>query len=126
MHPSRPVVLSGVAFAAVSMLLPFASFPIIGSVDGLSADAWPTLIPLIPVAILTMFGRWDLSYPPGVGILAVALSSVGLAFAVTKVGDAIVAVRSAAGATLGPGSWILAIASAVATAGAAYGVLSRS
>jgi hypothetical protein len=108
------------------MLLPFASFPIVGAVDGLSADAWPALLPLIPVALLTLLGRWDLSYSPGMGISAVALSGMALAFAITKIADAVVAVRSAPGATLGPGSWILAIASVVVTAGAAYGVLSRS
>lgn len=126
MHPFRPIVLAGVGFAAISMLLPFASFMFIGSVDGLNADAWPALLPLTVVALLALTGRWDLSLEPGPAIAAVALSGVSLVFALVKVADAVVAVRDTPGATLGPGAWVLTAAVLVAAGGSAFGAFSRS
>ncbi len=126
MHPFRPIVLAGVGFAAVSMLLPFASFMVIGPVDGLSADAWPALLPLAVVAILALTGRWDLSLGAGPGLAAVALGGVSLVFSLVKMADAIVAVRGSPGATLGPGSLVLTTAVALATGGAAFGAFSSS
>lgn len=126
MHPFRPIVLAGVGFAAVSMLLPFASFMFIGSVDGLSADAWPALLPLTVVALVALTGRWDLSLEPGPAVAAVALSGASLIFALVKVADAVVAVRDAPGATLGPGAWVLTAAVMVTTGGSAFGAFSRS
>ncbi len=126
MHPSRPIVLAGVGFTMLSMLLPFASFPVIGSVNGLSADAWPALLPLIPVVVLVINGRWDLSLEPGPGIVAVALCGLSLVFSLVKAADAVVAVRDTAGATLGAGAWMSVAAIAVATSGAAFGSFERS
>lgn len=71
MHPFRLVVLGGTGFAVLSMLLPFASFPVVGTVDGVSADAWPALLPLVLVAITALTGRWDLGLGPVAGITAV-------------------------------------------------------
>ena len=126
MHPSRPIVLAGVGFATLSMPLPFASFPIIGSVDGLSADAWPALLPLIPVLLLSLTGRWDHGLEPVAGIAAVALCGLSLVFSLGKVADSILAVRDTIGATLGVGAWVLTAAVTVATGGAAFGSFSRS
>lgn len=126
MHPFRPIVLAGVGFAAISMLLPFASLPVIGAVDGLSADAWPALLPLIPVVLLALTGGWKLGLEPAPGVTAVALCGLSLVFSLVKVADSVVAVRGTPGATLGPGAWILASAVMVATGGAAFGSFSRS
>lgn len=122
----RPVVLAGVSFAVISILLPFASFPVVGSVDGLSADAWPALLPLIPLSLIAIIGRWDLGFDPIAGLTAVVLSALSLAFSLVKIADAVVSVRETSGATLGPGAWVLAISVGMATAGAAYGALTRS
>lgn len=126
MHPFRPIVLAGIGFAAVSMLLPFASFMVIGPVDGLSADAWPALLPLMVVAIIALTGRWDLSLGAGPGVAAVALGGISLVFSLVKVADAVVAVRDSPGATLGPGAWVLTAAVILTTGGAAFGALSDS
>ncbi len=125
MHPSRPVILAGIGFAVVSVLLPFASFPIIGAVDGFEADAWPALIPLVPMAIVAMRGDWEFGFESGPGIAAVVLGGVSLVFALVKVADAVVAARNTAGAALGPGSLVLAGAVAAAVGGAAFGAFSR-
>ena len=126
MHPFRPIVLAGVGFALLSMLLPFASFPVIGSIDGLSADAWPALLPLIPVVLLSLTGRWEHALGPTPGIAAVALCGLSLVFSLVKVADSIVSVRDTADATLGTGAWVLAAAVMVTTSGAAFGSFSRS
>lgn len=126
MHPFRPIVLAGLGFAAISMLLPFASFRFVGSVSGLSADAWPALLPLTIVVLVALTGRWDLGLEPGPAIAAVALSGTALVFTLVKVADAIVAVRDTPGATLGPGAWVLTAAVLVATGGSAFGAFSRS
>jgi hypothetical protein len=126
MHPFRVTVLGGTAFAVLAMLLPFASFPVVGAVDGISADAWPALLPLILLTILTLGARWDLGFSGGMAVLAVTAATTSLVFSVVKMTDAIVAVRSTAGATFGPGSVVLLIAVGVATAGASVGALART
>ncbi len=126
MHVSRPVLLAGVGFAVIAMLLPFASFPIVGSVDGISADAWPALIPLVPMAVIAMSGDWSHGLDSGPGITTVVLGGTSLVFALVKVADAVVAARDTQGATLGPGSLVLAAAASVAVAAAGFGALSKT
>ncbi len=126
MHVSRPVLLAGVGFAVISMLLPFASFPIVGSVDGISADAWPALIPFVPMAVIAMSGDWSHGLDPGPGLATVVLGGTSLVFALVKVADAVVAARDTQGATLGPGSLVLAAAAFVAVAAAAFGAFSKT
>lgn len=125
MHPYRLIVLTGVGFGVLSMLLPFASLPVRGPVDGLSADAWPALIALTPVVFIALNNRWDDGLESISAITAVGCAGMALVFAVVKVADAVVAVRDTAGATLGPGGWILVASCVAAVAGAAYGALVR-
>ena len=108
------------------MLLPFASFPIVGSIDGLSADAWPALLPLVVLLLITLTSRWDLGFDPLPGIAAVGMGAASLIFSLVKVTDAVVAVRDTTGATLGPGVWVLTAAAVIATAGTVYGVMTQS
>ena len=126
MHPARITVLGGTGFAVISMLLPFASFPIVGAVDGVSADAWPALLPLVLVVILTLRGRWDHGLEPIAGVTAVVAASASLVFALVKVADALVAVRETPGATMGPGAFVLSAATAVTVAGTAAAALART
>ena len=126
MLPFRLIVLGSTAFAVVSMLLPFASFPVVGPVDGIAADAWPALLPLLLVALVAMTGRWDSGLEPAAGMLAVTAAGASLIFSVVKVTDAVLAVRATAGATLGPGSIVLAAAVLIATGAVAAGVLART
>lgn len=125
MQPFRLVVLGGIGFAVVSMLLPFASFPIVGVVDGIAADAWPALIPLTVVVVAMLVGPPDVSLSPTAGVVSVLGSSAALVFSLVKVADAIVAARETAGATVGPGSFVLSAAAVVATGGATVGALVR-
>lgn len=125
MRPFRLIVLGSTAFAVVAMLLPFATFPVIGPVDGIAADAWPALIPLLIAMIVVMTTRWTDDLEPTAGLVAVFAAGASLLFCVVKISDAVIAVREAAGATLGPGSMVLTTAVAAVTAGVAAGVLSR-
>ena len=126
MHPFRLVVIGGTAFGVLSMLLPFASFPVVGAVDGISADAWPALLPLMVVVVVALTGRWDEGLGWSAGLLAVVAGGVALVFSVVKLTDAVQAVRDAAGASIGPGSYVLIGAVVVVLGGAAAGALSRS
>lgn len=107
------------------MLLPFVSLPVTGPVDGLSADAWPALLPLIPLAILVLDGRRDDGLDATAAITASILVSAALLFGLVKLGDAIVAGRSSAAASLGPGGWVLVTSLLVVTAGVVAGSLFR-
>jgi hypothetical protein len=124
-HPYRLAILSGTAFAVGSMLLPFVSLPVTGPVDGLSADAWPALLPLVPLVILILDGRWDGGLDAGAAITASLLVSASLLFGFVKLGDAVVAARSATEASLGPGGWVLVASLLIAAAGVATGVFLR-
>lgn len=124
MHPFRLVVIGGTGFGVLAMLLPFASFPVVGAVDGLAADAWPALIPLLLVVLITLVGRWDLGLDPLPGFVAVTACAASLVFAVVKITDALLAVRATAGASMGPGSFVLAAAILAVTGGATAGLLS--
>jgi hypothetical protein len=107
------------------MLLPFVSLPILGPVDGLSADAWPALLPLIPLTVLVLDNRSENGFDAIPAIAAVVLIAISLVFAAVKLADALVAARSVAGATLGPGPWVLLGAVVVAAGGALSGVVLR-
>ena len=126
MHLSRIVIIGGTGFGVLAMLLPFASFPIVGSVDGISADAWPALLPLMVVALLAVTGRWREGLGPVAGIISVIAAAAALVFAVVKLTDAVLAVRSAAGANLGPGALVLLVSVLVVLGGAAAAALTRS
>lgn len=125
MHPFRPMVLGGVGFSIVATLLPFASFPVAGTLDGLAADAWPALVLLAPVAAFTFLGPQQLGWSTGVGITAVVLAAGSFVLASAKVADASRAVGDVAGASLGPGSWVLAASTLVTLLGTVLGALAR-
>jgi hypothetical protein len=126
MHPFRLIVIGGTGFGVLAMLLPFASFPVVGAVDGISADAWPTLLPLMVVLIISLTGRWNEGLGAVAGVAAVLAAGSSLLFSVVKVTDAVTAVRDTAGASLGPGPLVLLAAVVVVLGGAAAGALSRS
>lgn len=126
MHPFRLVVLGGTGFAVLAMLLPFASFPVVGSVDGVTADAWPALIPLLVAAVIALTGRSSQGFGAVAGVTTVTAGALALLFSLVKMTDAILAVRDTAGASLGPGGWVLSAAALVVTAGATIGALVRT
>jgi len=124
MHPYRLTVLTGVGFATLAMLLPFLSLPVAGSVDGLSADAWPALVPLLPVALLVIDQRSEHGLAGLTAAIGAGLAGTAMIFATVKLADAIVAARSP-GATLGAGVWVLTASVAAVLVGLAYGVFVR-
>lgn len=125
MHPWRPIVLVGIAFAGLAMLFPFATFPVVGTLDGLAADAWPALLPLIPVAVRALVGDWSETPRPLGAVIVVALACCALLFAIVKLTDALVAVRAVTGAAPGAGPIVLIGGTLVAVAGTVV-ALSRS
>lgn len=126
MHPFRLVVLGGTGFAVLAMLLPFASFPVVGTVDGVTADAWPALLPLLVAALIALTGRSSQGLDAIAGVTAVTAGALALLFSLVKMTDAILAVRDTAGASLGPGGWVLSAATLVVTAAATTGALVRT
>lgn len=125
MHPWRPITLVGIAFATLSLTFPFATLPVVGSIGGLDADAWPALLPLIPVALAAAFGDWTAAPRPGRATLLVVLGCGAVLFAVVKAVDAIIATRDVVGATTGAGVVVLVGGTVVALAGTVV-ALSRS
>ena len=122
MHPWRIVTLSGSAICALALLLPLASFPVIGPVDGIDGQAWPVFIPIGLILLMVLVAPWREGLPPVPGVTAVILAASAVAFAAVKFADAVVAARDAAG-SLGAGSWLLLAGTVVVGIG---GVLSLS
>jgi hypothetical protein len=117
MHVSRPVVLTGTLFAVIALALPFASFPVIGAVDGIRADAWPVAAVLAPAALLAALGDWSRGSGPLAGGVALVGACAGLVFSIVKIADAVVSVRGIAGASVGPGGGVLALGTATVVTG---------
>lgn len=118
MHASRPVVISGFGFAAIALALPFVTFPVIGAVGGLSADAWPALLPLAPAVATALLGDWARGSRPAIGAVSLLFACGGLVFSVVKLADAILAARHVAGASVGAGAPVLVAGTATVVIGA--------
>jgi hypothetical protein len=107
MHRSRLVTLVGVAVTGLALLLPQARFPSAGLVDGFRADAWPVLLPMLPLALFAVFGDRPEGYRTPLAILAVVLSCLALVFAVAKVVDAVAAAGAVEGGAVRSGAWVV-------------------
>lgn len=118
MHPGRLVVAAGIVLSGLAVLLPFATFPVIGTVDGVDADAWPVLLPLAPVLLFSLAGDRTLGHRARSGIPSLIAACVAAVFASAKLADAIGAVRNAGeGAALGAGPWVMLAGTVIALAG---------
>jgi hypothetical protein len=116
-HPWRPVALAGFGFAALAMLFPFVTLPVVGVIDGIEADAWPALIPLLPVLAAAVLGDRTEAPGPGAGVALVLLACSSLVFAIVKLSDAIIAVRNVAEGSVGAGPTVLVGGALVAMVG---------
>ncbi len=125
MHPWRLITLVGAGFAALSMVFPFATLPVLGIIAGIEADAWPALLPLIPVVATAAVGDWDRRLRPPAALGLILCSCLAVLFAVFKLSDALVSVADTAGASLGAGAFVLLGGTLIALAGSAV-ALSRS
>jgi hypothetical protein len=124
-HLWRLITLVGTGFAALAMAFPFATLPVVGVITGIEAEAWPALLPLIPVAAAAALGDWDRGLRPPVAIPLILSASLAVLFAVFKLTDALVAVADTAGASLGAGAFVLLAGTLIALAGTAA-ALTRS
>jgi len=123
-HPARLMVAAGTLLAGLSLLLTFASFPVIGPIDGIDGDAWPAVLPLLPVFALSVFGDRTLGHRPQVGVPALALACAAVVFAAAKAADASRAVGAAGeGAAVGLGTWALLLSCGVVAAGEVVALL---
>jgi cytochrome c biogenesis protein CcdA len=116
-HRSRIVILAGVGVAGLALFLPQARFPIIGNPDGFTADTWPVMLPLVPVAVLALVGDRGEGHRLPAAAVGLLLSCAALAFAVAKVIDAVAAVGSIETAAVGVGTWAVAAGAALAVLG---------
>lgn len=117
MHPWRLVAIVGAGFAALAMVFPFATLPVYGALDGVAADAWPALLPLIPVVVAAAVGDWRRGLRPLAGIVAVIAGCAAVLFAVVKLADVMMAVRDLEAASLGAGGIVLVAGCLIALTG---------
>ena len=125
MHLWRLITLVGTGFAALAMAFPFVTLPVVGVIAGIEADAWPALLPLIPVVAAAALGEWDRGLRPPAAIPLILSGSLAVLFAVFKLTDALVSVADTAGASLGAGAFVLLGGTLIALSGTAV-ALSRS
>ena len=124
MHRSRLVATLGVLAAAVSLALPFVTFPGMDGIGGIEGAAWPVMLLLCPVLLL--LGTGDRIEAPSLPVasMATGLAVGALVFAIVKLADSSMA-ASDAGGSVGPGAWFLVIGAAVTVTGAALGFSRR-
>jgi len=123
-HLSRIVVLAGSGLAGAALFLTQVRFPVLGSVNGIDGDAWPVLIPLVPLLLLTLVGDRAESYRPALGMVSLALACAAVVFAAVKTADAVLAARAADG-TVGAGPWVLLVATVAMVTGTVLGLSRR-
>lgn len=119
MHPWHPIAIVGTAFAALSMPFPFATLPVLGVLNGIEADAWPSLIPLLPLVLFASMGDWGRGLRPTAAIAVIVPACLAVIFAVAKLADAVLAVRATTGASMGAGAFVLLGGTLIALGGAA-------
>jgi len=116
-HPSRPVVLAGTGFAAIALMLPFVTLPVVGAVDGWRADAWPTLVALAPATAAALLGHRTRGSGNVVGSVILVTACAALVFAAVKLADSVLSVRGVGGASIGAGAPTLVAGTVVVVAG---------
>lgn len=117
MHRSRLLILAGVLLAGLALFLPHARFPGIGAADGFTADTWPVMLALLPVALMAVLGDRGEGHRLPTAAVGLLLSSAALGFAVVKVVDAVAAVGPIEGAAVGVGIWVVAGGAGLAVVG---------
>jgi hypothetical protein len=117
-------VLAGSGLAGAALFLTQVRFPVVGSVNGIDGDAWPVLIPLAPLLLLTLFGDRVEGYRPAAGLLGILFACAAVVFAAIKTADAVLAARSAGG-SVGAGPWLVLAATAVVVVGTVLGMSRR-
>jgi hypothetical protein len=118
MHPGRLVVVTGVVVTGTALLLPFATLPVIGTVDGVDGDGWPVMLPIAVTAMMALLGDRTVGHRARSGIPALVAACGALLFASAKAADAMAAVREAGeGASLGVGSWVMLAGTLIVIAG---------
>jgi Na+/melibiose symporter-like transporter len=120
-HASRLVIVAGTGIGAISLLLPFLTAPLLGTVDGAGAAAGVAVVLLLVPAAAALFGDRH----EGFGLVAAVVTGVCAAtatiFAAAKVVDALAAARDVrdAGVTaqVGAGPWTLLAGCAIVLVG---------
>ena len=124
MHLSRIVVLAGSGLAGAALFLTQVRFPVLGSVNGIDGDAWPVLIPLIPLLLLTVLGDRVEGYRPAAGLLGIVFACGAVVFAAVKAADAVLAARDSGG-SVGAGALVVLAATVAAVIGTLIGLSRR-
>ncbi len=117
MHRSRILILIGALLAGLALFLPHARFPGIGAADGFTADTWPVMLALLPVALMAVLGDRGEGHRLPAATAGLILSCAALVFAVVKVIDAVAAVGPIEGAAVGVGIWVVAAGAGLAVLG---------
>ena len=117
MHRSRILILVGALLAGLALFLPQARFPGIGAADGFTADTWPVMLALLPVALMAVLGDQGEGHRLPAAAAGLILSCAALVFAVVKVIDAVTAVGPIEGAAVGVGTWVVAAGAGLAVLG---------
>ncbi len=121
MHPSRIVIVAGTGIGAVSLLLPFLTAPLLGTINGAGAAAGAAVVLLLVPAAVALLGDRREGFGLPTALITAGCAAAATIFAAAKVVDALAAARDvrAAGvaAQVGPGPWTLLAGCAVVVAG---------
>jgi hypothetical protein len=120
-HASRLIIVAGTGVGAVSLLLPFLSAPLLGSINGAGAAAGAAVVVLLVPAAVAVLGDRHEGFGLVAALVAAACAAAATIFAAAKVVDALAAARDVrdAGvtATVGAGPWTLLAGCAIVLVG---------
>lgn len=125
MHPWRILSVVGLGVAGFSLFITFATFPFVGGVDGIEADAWPALILLLPTAAVAALGDSSEGVAAGLGLPLLLGACAATVFAMVKTADALIATRSITEASMGLGAIGLVVGCLTVVGALALGTVSR-
>lgn len=120
-HLSRIVVDVGVLLAMLAMSLPFVSSPA-GSRSALAADAFPAVVLLLPIFLITLIPDHTRPIHPILGWVSIVLALAALPYAFVKFLDARV-LADTLGGSVGIGPLVLLLGCVVTIAGLSIAIV---
>lgn len=129
MHPSRVLILIGVAFAAASLAFDAVQSSTATGWSMVAADAWPGVVLIGVVALFAVAGHISEGFTPAGSVISITLAASAALLLVAKYIDAARAIDTLRlgghDASIGPGIWVLGAGIVVTIVGSLWSTSRR-